>query len=276
MKRAVGYLRVSTDGQAERGMGLDVQRERVTAFAKEKGYELLGVVQEAASGGVRNGEEFSWEHRPALLNLMERAQSGEFEALIVAKLDRLSRDYATLVVLERRFQRYDVEILSVAEENGDGPIAEFIRGQLALVAQLERAMILERVGAGKAAKKKLGRHVHGRIPYGFSSAVAGVLEPLPSLVPVVRRIFADAKDGYSPGRIARDLTREGIPAPQGGAWNAVGIRTMLRSAVYCGEKYGIKRAHPAIVSRRLFNAVQAVLDERGAKRLNRLGRDADE
>ena len=262
MRRAIGYLRVSTDGQAERGMGLEVQRERVTEYAQAKGLELLEVVREAASGGVRNGEDFSYEHRPILLELMERAQAGEFEALIVAKLDRLSRDYATLVVLERRFQRHGVEILSVAEENGDGPVAEFIRGQLALVAQLERALILERVGAGKAAKKKLGRHVHGRIPYGYGSAVAGVLEPVPELVQVVRRIYSDAKDGYSPGRIARDLTREGIPAPQGGAWNTVGVRAILRNPVYTGERYGVKQAHAAIVSRRAWNAAQAALERR--------------
>jgi len=120
------------------------KREHVAEYAKAKGLELIDVVQEAASGGVSNGEEHSWEHRPVLLRLMERAQAGEYEALIVAKLDRLSRDYATLIVLERRFQRYEVEILSVAEENGDGNVAEFIREQLALVAQLERALILER------------------------------------------------------------------------------------------------------------------------------------
>jgi len=265
VRRAVGYLRVSIDAQAERGMGLHVQRERVREYAKAKSLELLKIVQETASGGVRNGEEFSWEHRPALLELMELARAGEYEALIVAKLDRLSRDYATLVALARRFQKRGVEILSVAEENGDGPLAELIRGQLALVAQLERAMILERVGAGKAAKKKLGRHVHGRVPYGYRS-VSGVLEPLEELVPVVRRIFADAKDGYSPGRIARELSRDGIPAPQGGTWSAPGVRVILSNLAYTGERYGVKRAHPAIVSRRTWNAVQSALELRARSR----------
>jgi DNA invertase Pin-like site-specific DNA recombinase len=133
-------------------MGLDVQRDKVTAYANEKGWQLVAVVQEAASGGIREGEEFSWEHRPALLGLMERAERGEYDILLVPRFDRLSRDYASLIVLERRFGRHGVEIASVAEEhNGDGPIGEFIRGQLALAAQLERAMIRERLSAGKAA-----------------------------------------------------------------------------------------------------------------------------
>ena len=261
MSRAIGYLRMSADAQAERGIGLEVQRKRVTEYAKAKGYELLEVVQEAASDSAHHGEEFSWQHRPSLLELMERAQANEYEALIVAKLDRLSRDNATLVALAHRFRQRGVEIRSAAEENGDGPIAELIRGQLALAGQLERAMILERVGAGKAAKKKLGRHIHGRVPYGYRSK-AGVLEPDEALAPVVRRIFADAKDGYSPGRIARDLNRDGVPAPQGVTWNAVGVRWILRNPAYAGDRYGVKGAHAAIVSRRMWNAVQRALEAR--------------
>ena len=122
-KRAIGYLRVSTDSQAEHGLGLEVHRDTVSAYGTLKGYDLIEIVQEAASGGVKEGEEFSYEHRPVLLALMERARAGEYEALIIAKLDRLSRDYATMVVLERRLMRYGVEVISAAEENGDWPVA---------------------------------------------------------------------------------------------------------------------------------------------------------
>lgn len=260
--RALAYLRVSTAGQAERGMSLETQRDRVSEYAKAKRWQLVDIVQEAASGGVREGEEFSWQHRPALLDLMDRAERHEFDVLLVAKLDRLSRDYATLTVLERRLQRHGIEVASAAEENGDGPIAEFIRGQLALVAQLERAMILERVSAGKAKKKQLGRHVHGRAPYGYRSD-AGILTLLPDLVTVVGRIFRDAKAGDTPGRIARALNADGIRPPQRAKeWNERAVRLILRNPVYTGERYGVKRAHEAIVSRQLFNAAQRRLDAR--------------
>src|SRR5581483_8594204 len=208
--RAIGYLRVSTELQADKGMGLDVQRQRVREHAVAKGWELVDVVQEAASGGVQAGELFSWEHRPVLLGLLERARAGDYDVLLVARLDRLSRDYATLTVLERMLQQHGVEVVSTAEENGDGPVAEYLRGNLALIAQLERAMIRERLQAGKAAKKRLGRHVHGRVPYGYGST-SGVLEPVPEQAEIVRRIFADVRDGYTAGKVARDLTREGIP-----------------------------------------------------------------
>jgi len=260
MTRAIGYLRVSTAGQAERGMGLESQRDRVRAFAKAKGFELVDVVQEAASGGVKAGEELSYEHRPRLRSLLDRAERSEYDILIVAKFDRLSRDYATLIVLERRLQRYGVELHSAAEENGDGAVAEFMRGQLALVAQLERAMILDRVGAGKAKKKELGRHVHGRIPYGYSSS-GGILSSDERATTIVR-IFNDAKRGASPGAIARALEAEGLASPNGATWSAMTIRRILLNPVYCGERYGVKRAHEPIVTRRTFNIVQAELNKR--------------
>lgn len=89
MTRAVGYLRVSTGLQAEKGMGLEIQRERVSEYAQAQGLELVDVIQEVASGGVRNGEEASSEHRPVLLALLDR---DDFDVLIVARYDRLSRD----------------------------------------------------------------------------------------------------------------------------------------------------------------------------------------
>jgi len=243
-------------------MGLAAQRDRVTEYARDKSYDLREIVEEAASGGVRSDEVFSWEHRPVLLALLDRAQAHEFDLLIVAKLDRLSRDHVTLVVIERQMQRHGVAVESVAEEqNGDGPLAEFIRGQLALVAQLERSMILERVGAGKAKKKQLGRHVHGRVPYGYEST-NGVLTPDPSRAEIVRRIFDAAREGDSPGRIARALNRDGISSPLGAQWSAKAAERIIENLAYAGERYDVKRAHPAIVSRRAFNAANAALDAR--------------
>jgi site-specific DNA recombinase len=260
--RAVGYLRVSTQGQADRGMSLAAQRDRVTEYAKEHGWQLVDVVEEAASGGVREGEVFSWEHRHALLALLDKAQAGEFDILLVARLDRLSRDHTTLVALERRLQRIGVQVVSTAEANGDGPVAELIRGTLANIAQFERALILERVSAGKAKGKQLGRHVHGRAPYGYTT-VRGILTPSPAFAPIVHRIFKNAKEGDSPGQIARALNAEGIAPPQRAkAWGERAVRVIIRNPGYVGERYNVQHAHEAVVSRRLFNAAQRALDAR--------------
>ena len=58
MARAIAYLRVSTSAQADEGLGLDIQRDKVTDYASKHGLELVDTVEEVASGGVSNGETF--------------------------------------------------------------------------------------------------------------------------------------------------------------------------------------------------------------------------
>jgi hypothetical protein len=68
---------------------------------------------------------------------------------------------------------------------------------------------------GKEANEMLGRHAYGRANHGYRSPAA-VVEPVPELVAIVRRIFADARDGRSPARIARELNGDAVSAQQSG------------------------------------------------------------
>lgn len=263
--RAIAYLRVSTAGQEE-GYGLDVQRQRIEEYANAEGVEVVDVVTETASGGVRDGEVFSWEHRPALLDIRERLDSGEFDIILVARYDRLSRDHATLIAFERHAQKHGVRIVSVAEErdtNGDTALGRFIRTQLAAVAELERAMIRDRLDAGKARARASGRRAEGRPPYGYSTS-KGALTPDETTAAVARRIFQLAAAGATPGEIARHLG--GTPTPQGGkAWTRWTVATILGNPTYTGEAHGARNVHPAIVSKRLWNQAQRALAARAKK-----------
>jgi site-specific DNA recombinase len=243
-------------------MGLEAQRRAVKNYAREHSYDLVEIVQEAASGAVQEGAVFSHEHRPVLSEVLERGGRGEFDILLVASFDRLSRDYMTLLFLRRLLKTYGVEAVSASEKNGNGdPFGELVEQIIAAISDFERKRILERVRGGKAAKKKEGRHVHGRVAYGYRSQ-AGRLEPVAELVPIVRRIFLEAREGDSPGKIVRRLNRDAIGGPEQREWNRTTVRNILENPVYAGERYGVKRAHPAIVSRRVFNQAQAALEAR--------------
>lgn len=262
MARAIAYLRVSTGLQAEKGMGLEVQRQAVTEYAAAQGLELVDVVQEAASGGVQAGEVFSWAHRPVLLQLLDRAKAGEFDALIVAKFDRLSRDDASTLVRLLGTGKHPVRVLSAAEDNGDSDEAELMRDVVGGFAKYERRLIRRRLEAGKQARKNQGRHVHGRHAFGYAAAERGVLVIDDRAADVVRGIFAAVKSGETLGGIARGLNADGIDSPQGGAWTAKTVARIVANEVYAGERHGVKNAHPAIVTRRTFNSAQAALRER--------------
>jgi DNA invertase Pin-like site-specific DNA recombinase len=169
--------------------------------------------------------------------------------------------YATLIVVERMLERHSVEVVSAGGENGNGgsgPVDSYLRGNLALIAELERALIRQRLDLGRAKARSLGRHAVGRVPFGYLPAdktdSRGTLRIDPEHAPIVKRIFRHAADGDGPGRIARRLNHDGVPGPTGKGWNRQTVTNVLRNLVYYGELHGVRRAQPAIVSRRLWNA----------------------
>jgi DNA invertase Pin-like site-specific DNA recombinase len=245
MKRAVGYLRITPSPRAARE-GLKVQRRRVAQLAHARGYELIELVESEAS-------ESTPKKGSALVRLADRAKAGDFQALIVATHERPPDDPATLLRLKRHFRGLGVEVLPAAASGHEAS---------ANSDELERTVRIARFRAGKAEKKALGRHVHGRVPYGYRSE-GGILHPVDELAPIVRRIFEEAAAGVTPGSIARGLNEDEIESPQGGrGWTEQGLRVILGNRAYLGERYGVQRAHTALVPRRTWTAAQSALRAR--------------
>src|SRR5689334_3451473 len=114
--QAIGYIRVSTDQQAERGISLDAQRERVRAMATVQGAELLDVI-------VDGGESAKSMNRPGLQRVLTLVSTGKVRAVIVAKLDRLTRSVKDLCALLETFEKRGVALISVAESLDTGSAA---------------------------------------------------------------------------------------------------------------------------------------------------------
>jgi hypothetical protein len=105
---AIGYARVSTDRQADQGVSLDAQTAKIRAMATVQGAELLDVV-------VDGGESAKSMNRPGLQRVLDLVRDGKVEAVIVAKLDRLTRSVKDLCELLELFERRRVALVSVAE-----------------------------------------------------------------------------------------------------------------------------------------------------------------
>jgi site-specific DNA recombinase len=258
--RAIAYLRVSSSGQ-EKGMGLQAQRQAVRDFLageEGSGIELLEVVQETASGAAKAGELFSLEHRDVLAELVNQAERGEYDVLLVATLDRLSRESTELHYLKRLLARFNVAVVSAAgETNGNGDaIGELLDKLIGAVHDFDRKRIIERMKAGKVESRKVGRHTDGLPPYGYRQAGSGRLEVDEERAAVVRSIFSRAREGLGSGPIARRLNAEAIPGPTAGHWSRQTVGNIIRNPVYAGELHGVKKAQPAIVSRRAWNEAQ--------------------
>jgi DNA invertase Pin-like site-specific DNA recombinase len=205
--RVIGYVRVSTDEQAVSGAGLEAQRQAIMAECKRRGWQLVEVIEDA-------GWSAKDLRRPGIKAALETLESGDAKALVVAKLDRLSRsllDFAGLMAKAQR-QGWGVIALDVQVDTSTAS-GEAMANMLATFAQFERRLIGQRTREALAIKKANGVRL-GR----------------PPTVPqaVVRRIQRQRFRGDSLRKIADDLNGARVPTAQGGArWYPATVRHIL-------------------------------------------------
>src|SRR6266853_448600 len=114
--KTIGYVRVSTDKQADHGVSLEAQAEKIRAMAVVHNAELIDII-------VDGGESAKSLNRPGMARLLALVDAGEVKAVIIAKLDRLTRSVKDLCVLLERFERRGVALVSVAESLDTGSAA---------------------------------------------------------------------------------------------------------------------------------------------------------
>lgn len=208
----IGYVRVSTAEQAGSGLGLEAQRDAITAECQRRGWVLERIYEDAGASGK------SLAKRPGLADALTVLAAGQAAGLVVAKLDRLSRslrDFANLVTVAHD-QRWTLVVLDVNVDTTT-PSGELLVNVMASFAQFERQIIGQRTRDALAVKRSQGVRL-GR----------------PRLLPdaVVERIVAARAAGRSLRSIADELTAERVPTAQGGArWYASTVRAVLTSAV---------------------------------------------
>jgi len=208
---AVGYIRCSTEEQADSGLGLEAQRSAIVAECARKGWQLVEVFEDAGYSGR------SVDGRPGLAAALDTVASGGAAALVVAKLDRLSRSVRDAAqVLEQAQRRGWALVVLDVNVDTSTPAGELVVNVMASTAQWERRIIGARTREALAAKRAQGVRL-GR-PRSLPDAV-------------VRRVVAahDAGAGWS--AIARDLNAEGVATAHGGVvWYPSTVQAVYRSA----------------------------------------------
>jgi DNA invertase Pin-like site-specific DNA recombinase len=158
--RTVAYIRVSTDKQADRGVSLEAQDAKVRAYAELYGLDLVDVIVDA-------GESAKSLERPGLQRALGMLKAGAAEALLVVKLDRLTRSVRDLgELVERYFSK--AALLSVSEQvDTRTPAGRLVLNVLGAVSQWEREAIGERTAAAMAHKASRGEYIGGEAPFGY-------------------------------------------------------------------------------------------------------------
>lgn len=261
MTTCVGYGRVSTQDQATEGYGLADQRHRIEAAAAARGWHLIGFFED----GGRTGGDLD---RPGLVAGLASLANGEAQALIVAKLDRLSRslaDFASLVE-QSHAEGWAIVALDLGVDTTT-PSGQLLANVMAAFAQFERDLIRERTTSGRLTKARLGEGwVTGRPPYGYRLR-SGTLEPHPDEAHVVQFIFRKSANGMMRAKVARILNEEGVPAPQGDEWTRHAVLRIVRRTTYRGDytHAGHVVRVPPLVRRREWTGAQTSWPDRKGK-----------
>jgi len=218
--RAIAYVRVSTDKQADRGVSLEAQEAKIRAYASVYDLDLVDVVVDA-------GASAKTLDRPGLSRVLSAVKRGEVDAVVVMKLDRLTRSVADLgTLVDRYFQRCG--LLSVSEQIDTRTAAgRLVLNVLGSVAQWEREAIGERTAVAMKHKAEKGERV-GAVPYGFALAADGValveVEAEQAVIGEARTLRAA---GMSLRAVAAELTRRGFLARAGRPFAAEQVRRMV-------------------------------------------------
>jgi DNA invertase Pin-like site-specific DNA recombinase len=220
--RAIGYVRVSTDKQADKGVSLEAQAERIRAMAVVQGAELLDIIIDA-------GESAKSLHRPGMARLQAMVNGGEVQTVIIAKLDRLTRSVKDLAELLERFQKKGVSLVSVAECLDTGSAAgRLVLNIMVSVSQWEREAIGERTATALRYKRAHNK-VYSNVPYGFVRNADNLL-PEPEEQAVINRARMLRANGWTLRRIADTLNAENIPTKTGKAWQAQTVKNIVESS----------------------------------------------
>jgi DNA invertase Pin-like site-specific DNA recombinase len=222
--KAIGYARVSTEKQADFGVSLDAQSEKVRAMAVVQSAELADVIIDA-------GESAKSLNRPGMTRLLALVDAGEVDIVIIAKLDRLTRSVKDLAELLERFTRRGVSLVSVAESLDTGTAAgRLVLNIMVSVSQWEREAIGERTRDAMRHKRANGERV-GTVPFGYRMAGDGVhLESDHAEQGIISRIRELKTAGYTTRQIAAELNRQGFSTRRRTAWRFQYVAEALKAA----------------------------------------------
>jgi site-specific DNA recombinase len=220
MKQAIGYIRVSTEKQANEGVSLEAQEARIAAWCTAHDYELVQVFVDAGISGKK------MDNRPELLKARAAVKKGM--ALISYSLSRLARSTKDLILISEEVAKKNGDLVSLSEQIDTTTAAGKMMFQmLAVLSEFERNLTAERTKGSLQHKKATNQKYTNQTPYGFE-AIEGRLVQVQKEAEIVAEIQASRTGGSTLQFIADDLNGRGIPTKTGKRWQPATIHLLLK------------------------------------------------
>ena len=227
-RTAVIYLRVSTADQAEHGVSLDAQQERLTAYAIANGLEVAGILRESAISGT-----IPLADRPEGVKLTEMVSSGQVRHVIALKLDRLFRSAVDALSTTAEWDKQGIALHLVdmggQSLNTGSAMGRMMLTMMAGFAQFERDLTAERTTSA-LAHKKANNQAYSPTPYG-KNRDGDMLTDNEQEQGIINKMRELRDNGFSLRGIASHLNSNGISSKQGKQWYASSVGYILNHAV---------------------------------------------
>lgn len=272
MKQAYGYIRVSTETQADKGYGLETQRQAINDHCTANNIELVKIYSDEGISGTI-GDKDDINNRQGLVQLLS-ALNG-INTVIVMNTSRLWRDEQAKVFITREIRRLGGNIISIEQPRYSlytkDPQDFLYNSMMEMLDTYERMCISLKLSKGRATKAKQGDKPTGVTPYGYKySTDKKHIVVKESEAEIVKRMFTLAQCGHSLQYIADELNCKHIYTRRNNLWSKVSVWTILKNDFYTGvlTYKNVKNVgnHTALISKVQFGKVQAQLNRRNKKR----------
>lgn len=221
--KAIGYIRVSTQGQVEDGVSLEAQQAKIQAWCLANDYQLVEVFTDAGISGK------AMDNREGLQQTLDSMDQGI--ALVTYSMSRISRSTRDMLSLADKLEKVGADLVSLTEKIDTTTAAgKMVFRMLAVLNEFERDQVSERTKAALAHKKAKGERV-GTVPYGYSLADDGI-----NLIdnPVEKAILQDIQQlrcqGYRLREITEQLNKDGLLTRRGTEWRLQYVHNLLKAA----------------------------------------------
>lgn len=284
--RVAAYCRVSTDSE-EQETSYEAQCRHYTEYISENpDWEMAGIYADEGISGTQAGK------RPEFLRMIEDCGKGEIDFIITKSISRWARNTLDSLNYIRKLKDLGIPVLFEKENiNTMDARGELLITIMSSIAQQESQSISQNVRMGIRYHMQQGRGwVNTTTFLGFGPGEkSGDLVIIPEEADLVRRIFREFLEGYSPAMIGRHLEQDGILTKSGSQkWHASTITNILENEKYAGDmllqkyytkdflthrmvknrgelpQYFVEDHHPPIIPKEIYNQVQGELARRGA------------
>ena len=227
-RKAVIYCRVSTAGQAEQGVSLEAQEERLRAYCQMQGLDVEAVLIEEGVSATK-----PLHARPMGSKLVEMVKNGTVQHVVALKLDRLFRSSVDALSVTSEWDKNGIALHLVdmggQSMNTASAMGRMMLTMMAAFAQFERDLVSERTTAALQHKKAHNR-VYGPVPFG-KDRNGDELEANEEELSILEKIRLWRGQGLSYWKIAAKLNAYGIKGKGGGKWYAASVRYVLNNAL---------------------------------------------